>query len=92
MVIESYQSLEDKIVKRAFRKGIESSSPPGLPVELESHKPYLRDLTHGAYLADAEEIARNSRAASVRLRAVERTRETPEHQFDPDSYRGASHE
>ena len=36
------------------------------------HEPPLRSLTRGAEKASAEEIAQNPRAASVRLRAVER--------------------
>ncbi|MFC5280561.1 16S rRNA (cytosine(1402)-N(4))-methyltransferase RsmH [Arcanobacterium canis] len=79
LAVESYQSLEDRIVKDAMRRGLVSSTPPGLPVELEDHKPFLVSLTRGAIKADAEEIERNPRSASVRLRAVERTAPTPEH-------------
>ena len=75
IAVESYQSLEDKIVKRAFAHGATSSTPAGLPVELEGHEPYLALLTRGAVKADEEEAARNPRSASVRLRAAERTRE-----------------
>lgn len=75
IAVESYQSLEDKIVKRAFAQGARSSTPAGLPVELEGHEPYLALLTRGAVKADEEEAARNPRSASVRLRAAERTRE-----------------
>ena len=45
-----------------------------LPVEPESHKPYLSLLTRGAEEAPADEQAANPRSASVRLRAAERTR------------------
>ncbi|MGV9188704.1 16S rRNA (cytosine(1402)-N(4))-methyltransferase RsmH [Arcanobacterium canis] len=79
LAVESYQSLEDRIVKDAMRIGLVSSTPPGLPVELEDHQPFLVSLTRGAIKADAEEIERNPRSASVRLRAVERTAPTPEH-------------
>jgi len=74
LVIESYQSLEDRLVKRAIAAGSTSSAPVGLPVELDEHQPYLRALTKGAERADAAETERNPRAASVRLRAVERIR------------------
>ncbi|MGW8565796.1 16S rRNA (cytosine(1402)-N(4))-methyltransferase RsmH [Isoptericola sp. NPDC055881] len=79
IVVESYQSLEDRIVKRALARGTTSSAPPGLPVEPETHKPYLEALTRGAEEADEAELERNPRAASVRLRAARRVRPTPDH-------------
>jgi len=79
IVVMSYHSLEDRAVKRALARGATSSAPPDLPVEPETHRPYLRLLTRGAESADDAELAANPRAASVRLRAAERTRPTPEH-------------
>ena len=79
IVIESYHSLEDRIVKQAIARGTTSSAPSALPIEPESHQPYLKSLTRGAEQADAAEIALNPRSASVRLRAAERTRLTPLH-------------
>ncbi|MFD2796052.1 16S rRNA (cytosine(1402)-N(4))-methyltransferase RsmH [Promicromonospora vindobonensis] len=79
IVVESYQSLEDRIVKRAIAQGTTSSAPAGLPVEPETHRPYLEALTRGAEEADAEERERNPRSASVRLRAARRLRPTPDH-------------
>jgi 16S rRNA (cytosine1402-N4)-methyltransferase len=72
IVVESYQSLEDRIVKRAFADWAASRTPSGLPVELPGHGPRLRLLTRGAEQADAGETEDNPRAASVRLRAGER--------------------
>ncbi|MFT2711353.1 16S rRNA (cytosine(1402)-N(4))-methyltransferase RsmH [Clavibacter sp. Sh2036] len=74
VVVESYQSLEDRIVKRELRARSMSTAPVGLPVELPEHRPELKLLVRGAELADQDEIARNPRAASVRLRAAERAR------------------
>ena len=71
LVVESYQSLEDRLVKRTFAAGLRDTAPPGLPIIPESDLPRLRALTHGAEKADAAEIAANPRAKSVRLRAVE---------------------
>ena len=74
IVVESYHSVEDRLVKTAFTRRIRSSAPPGLPVELEEHKPTFSPLVRGALQADEHERGSNSRAASVRLRALTRTR------------------
>jgi 16S rRNA (cytosine1402-N4)-methyltransferase len=75
IVVESYQSLEDRLVKQAFAGLAKSTTPEGLPVELPGHGPQLRLLTRGAEQADESENEHNPRAASVRLRAAERIRE-----------------
>lgn len=75
IVVESYQSLEDRMVKRAFTALATSTSPQDLPVELPGHGPQLRLVTRGAEQANEQEIEDNPRAASVRLRAAERIRE-----------------
>ncbi|CAM2731002.1 16S rRNA (cytosine(1402)-N(4))-methyltransferase RsmH [Actinomyces slackii] len=75
LVVESYQSLEDRIIKRALAHGATSRAPQGLPIIPESDQPYLELLTHGAARADDAELASNPRAASVRLRAAARTRD-----------------
>jgi len=90
IVVEAYQSLEDRIVKRAFAAGATSSAPPDLPVEPETHAPYLRLVTRGAEEADEAELARNPRSQSVRLRAAERIRPTPDHMRGPQSGRRAA--
>jgi 16S rRNA (cytosine1402-N4)-methyltransferase len=48
--------------------------PPDLPFIPEDRQPALRLVTRGAERAGEHEIAVNPRAASVRLRAVERIR------------------
>jgi 16S rRNA (cytosine1402-N4)-methyltransferase len=75
VVVLSYHSLEDRIVKRAFAERARDTSPPGLPVLLPSAAPTLRVLTRGAEPPTDEEVAANPRAASARLRAAERVRE-----------------
>ena len=72
IVVMSYQSLEDRIVKRAFAAGTEIRVPHGLPVIPADRQPWLRLLTRGAELATPEEIEANPRSAPVRLRAAER--------------------
>jgi len=72
LVVMSFQSLEDKIVKQAFASASESKNPMGLPVELEHLKAKYQLVFRGSEGARAEEIETNSRAQSVRLRAIER--------------------
>ena len=79
IVVEAYHSLEDRLVKRALAAGAASSAPPGLPIEPDTHRPYLRLVTRGAEEADEAERERNPRSSSVRLRAAERLRPTPDH-------------
>jgi 16S rRNA (cytosine1402-N4)-methyltransferase len=74
-VVLSYHSLEDRLVKRVLAAGATTTAPPDLPVTLPEHAPWLRLLTRGAETPSAEEVAENPRAASARLRAVEKIRE-----------------
>lgn len=87
IVVLSYHSLEDRITKRGLAAGATSSAPPDLPVELPEHQPWLRLLTRGAERADEQEQAANPRSASVRLRAAERLRSTPDQRPDRPSAR-----
>ena len=58
----------------AVRRARGPPPPPGFPVELEEHKPQLKTLTQGTETPTAQEIEENPRAASAKLRAVERIR------------------
>ena len=73
VVVMSYQSLEDRITKRALNAYLGDDVPADLPVP--GSGPELRLLTRGAERATDDEIADNSRAAPVRVRAAERVRE-----------------
>jgi len=72
VVVESYHSLEDRVVKRAFADAVRSHVPEDLPFVPAGSEPALRLVTRGAEKADDREIRENPRAASVRLRAIER--------------------
>jgi 16S rRNA (cytosine1402-N4)-methyltransferase len=72
VVVMSFQSLEDRIVKKAFAEVCESKSPIGLPVELSHHKAKFKLVFNGSETASAQEVGENPRAKSVRLRAIER--------------------
>jgi 16S rRNA (cytosine1402-N4)-methyltransferase len=75
LVVMSYQSLEDKIVKSELVRRATSEVPVDLPFVPEGSQPELRLLVRGSEKASDDEIAANPRAASVRLRAAERTRD-----------------
>ncbi len=73
LVVLSYHSLEDRIVKRFLdleRKGC--VCPPVVPICVCGRSPRLRLLTK-SLTPTAAEIAANPRARSARLRAAERT-------------------
>ena len=73
LVVLSYHSLEDRIVKRfldAERKGC--ICPPELPVCVCGRTPRLRLVTRPSLTPTDAEIAENPRARSARLRAAER--------------------
>ena len=68
-------SLEHRIVKQAFTAATRLDVPPDLPFVPEGAEPAFRAVTRGAEKAVEPELTDNPRAASVRLRAVERIRE-----------------
>ncbi|HYO41103.1 MAG TPA: 16S rRNA (cytosine(1402)-N(4))-methyltransferase RsmH [Nocardioidaceae bacterium] len=72
VVVMSYHSLEDRITKQVFARATRSTVPHDLPVVPPGLEPPLRLVTRGAERATETEVAANPRAASVRLRAVER--------------------
>ena len=74
LLVLSYHSLEDRIVKQALVKASTSSAPLDLPFELPEHAPVLKLIVKGAEKANFQEIANNPRSASVRLRAAEKIR------------------
>jgi 16S rRNA (cytosine1402-N4)-methyltransferase len=77
IVVLSYHSLEDRIVKRLFAAGVNPPVPPGMPFVPAGAQPFLTALTRGAETVSADEAQRNPRASSVRLRAVVKVADTP---------------
>ncbi|MGX5693165.1 16S rRNA (cytosine(1402)-N(4))-methyltransferase RsmH [Dermacoccus abyssi] len=74
LAVLSFHSLEDRITKQAFARACRSTAPAGLPVELPEHLPEFELLLRGASTPSATELEHNSRSASVKLRAIRRTR------------------
>lgn len=73
MVVLSYHSLEDRLIKREFAQRSSSPAPPDLPVIPDELLPKYRLITRGAEQAQQAEREQNPRSSSVRLRAIERT-------------------
>jgi 16S rRNA (cytosine1402-N4)-methyltransferase len=76
IVVLSYHSLEDRIVKQSLAALAKDTTPPGLPVALAERGPQLRLIGRSGEPASDAEIEANPRAASARLRAAERIRES----------------
>lgn len=71
IVVLSYHSLEDRIVKDTFaRAANRCTCPPDLPLCMCGRQPILDIVTRKPALPSEEEIARNPRARSAKLRAA----------------------
>ena len=72
LVVMSFQSLEDRIVKELFVASTTSGTPRGLPFELPEFAAKFSLVIRGSETPTDKEIDDNPRSASVRLRAIER--------------------
>ncbi len=73
IAVISYHSLEDRIVKNVFSELSRGCDcPPDLPVCACGKKPVLHVVTRKAVIPTADEIERNLRARSAKLRVAER--------------------
>jgi 16S rRNA (cytosine1402-N4)-methyltransferase len=72
IVVMSYHSLEDGLVKEAFQNAATSKTPVELPFELPGTSASLRVITKGVERASELELQQNPRSASARLRAAEK--------------------
>ena len=80
IAVLAYHSLEDRLVKRELAARTADTLPAGVPVRAGDAGilggPQFRLLTRGAERPADDELASNPRAASARLRAAERIRQT----------------
>jgi len=72
LVVVSFHSLEDRIVKSFLARRGEARAGSRHAPEIEREAPTFRALTKRPIVADEDEIARNPRARSAKLRAAER--------------------
>ena len=73
LVVVSFHSLEDRIVKSFLAGRAETRGGSRHAPEIKRAAPSFTVLTKRPIVADEEEIARNPRARSAKLRAAERT-------------------
>jgi len=74
LVVISYHSLEDRIVKQFMqREAKDCICPPGTPTCICQHKASLRLITKKVITPSLAEVQRNPRSHSAKLRAAERT-------------------
>ena len=72
LVVMSFQSLEDRIVKELFTASTTSGTPRDLPFELPELAAKFALVIRGSETPSKKELEENSRSASVRLRAIEK--------------------
>jgi 16S rRNA (cytosine1402-N4)-methyltransferase len=73
LVVISYHSLEDRIVKQYMqRESRDCICPPQQPICTCGHKPTQRLISRGALVPSSEEVKANPRSRSAKLRVAER--------------------
>ena len=73
IVVLSYHSIEDRVVKEVFADAAKGCiCPPELPICACGRVPIVKQVLKKPLPPTAEEIERNPRARSAKLRAVER--------------------
>ncbi len=73
LAVISFHSLEDRLVKKFFRlESRDCICPPSQPICTCGHKASLKEITRRPITPSEEEIDRNSRARSAKLRIAEK--------------------
>jgi len=73
VIVISFHSLEDRIVKNFFKTEEKGCvCPPKIPICSCGHKQRLKIITRKPIVPAVEEVRRNSRASSAKLRVAER--------------------
>jgi 16S rRNA (cytosine1402-N4)-methyltransferase len=83
LAVIAFHSLEDRLVKRFFQQQTKDClCPPEAPICTCEHRATLQIVTRKPIRPEAEEIARNPRSRSARLRVAERLATTAVNQLD----------
>lgn len=75
IAVLTFHSLEDRICKRIFKSKTEIETPRGLPVRAEEMQTEFRLVNKKPLTPSAEEIGKNHRAKSAKLRIIEKIKE-----------------
>lgn len=69
----TFHSLEDRICKTMFKKASQGPElPPGLPVIPDEYQPLFKLITRKPIVASEEELDKNNRSRSAKLRIIEK--------------------
>ncbi|MCR5786374.1 MAG: 16S rRNA (cytosine(1402)-N(4))-methyltransferase RsmH [Acholeplasmatales bacterium] len=71
-VVITFQSLEDRICKHIFKDKSTLNLPEGVPMATKDLKPEFELITRKALEPSEEEIARNNRSHSAKMRVLEK--------------------
>jgi 16S rRNA (cytosine1402-N4)-methyltransferase len=85
-VVVSFHSLEDRIVKNFLAERSKTGGGSRHLPEVAQTAPSFQLLTRRPLVAGDEEVARNPRARSAKLRAAERTSAPAHHDGEPSSW------
>ena len=75
IAVLTFHSLEDRICKRIFKSKTEIETPRGLPVRAEEMQTEFRLVNKKPLTPSAEEVEKNHRAKSAKLRIIEKIKE-----------------
>lgn len=76
VAVLTFHSLEDRIVKNIFKEYSRAKeTPPGLPIIPEEFQPILFNVTKKPMLPNEEEVQKNNRSRSAKLRVAEKIKE-----------------
>lgn len=76
IAVITFHSLEDRIVKNIFKEYSHiKDMPPGLPIIPEEFQPILATVTRKPILPSREEIQKNNRSRSAKLRVAKKIKE-----------------
>jgi len=73
IVVISFHSLEDRIVKQFFQEAVtDCICPPEIPVCVCNHKALAKKITRKPIIPDDDEIKNNPRSRSAKCRVIEK--------------------
>lgn len=76
IVVITFHSLEDRICKQAFKKwSTMKPVPRNLPIIPEGHEPPFKLITRKPIVANEQELEKNRRSRSAKLRIIEKEKE-----------------